>query len=191
MSQVLPGTVFAVAALAFVLPFGLVSSCDGAEVRFTGTELATFSVPADDAQDTELRDSLERGAGPFAIAALVAAGFGLVLSILGRPGAGVCAALGLVAIQLLLYAIVAVADGGDLFVGYWLALSSFVGAAAVCLIRQIRARRHSRRSVWPAIGYAVAVVLPPLGLVVSGLAALIAFVTRAAWRGLHSHRSAY
>jgi len=98
MSRVLSGTVFAAAILSFTLPFGLVSSCDGAEVRFTGAELVTFSVPADDRNDAELRDSLEDGAGPFAIAALVAAGFGLVLSILGRPGAGVSAAIGLVAI---------------------------------------------------------------------------------------------
>src|SRR3990170_2093696 len=112
MSRLLSGTAFAAAILAFTLPFGLVSSCDGAEVRFTGAELATFSVPADDRQDAELRDSLEHSASPFAIAALVAAGFGLVLSILGRPGVGVSAASGLVAIQLLFYALFAVADGG-------------------------------------------------------------------------------
>jgi len=191
MSRVLSGTAFAAAILAFTLPFGLVSSCDGGEVRFTGAELATFSVPAADAQDAELRDSLEHGAGPFAIAALVAAGFGLVLLILGRPGAGVAAAIGLVAIQLVLYAIVAVADDGDLFVGYWLALLSFVVAAAVCLIRDIRARRRSRRSVWPAIGYAVAVVLPPLGLVVAGSVAFIAMLTRATWRARHRRRPSY
>lgn len=94
--------------------------------------------------DTDLRDSLEHDAGPFAIAALVAAVFGLVLSILGRPGAGVSAAIGLVAIQLVLYAIVAVADDGHIAAGYWLALLSFIVAATVCLIREIRARRRSR-----------------------------------------------
>ena len=97
MSRVLSATAFAAAALAFMLPFGVVSSCDGAEVHFTGTELVTFSVPADDAQDVELRGSLERGAGPFALAALIGTALGLVLSILGRPGAGRCAALGVVA----------------------------------------------------------------------------------------------
>jgi hypothetical protein len=190
MSRVLSGAAFAAAILAFTLPFGLVSSCDGGEVRFTGAELATFSVPADDAQDAELRDSLEHGAGLFAIAALVAAAFGLVLSILGRPGAGVSAAIGLVATQLVLYAIVAVADDGDLFVGYWLALISSVVAAAVCLIRDIRARRRSRRSLLPAIEYAVAVLLPPVGLVVASAIALIAILTRSARRGLHPRRSA-
>lgn len=190
MARLLSGTAFAAAILAFTLPFGLVSSCDGGEVRFTGAELATFSVPAEDAQDAELRDSLEHDAGPFAIAALAAAGFGLVLSILGRPGAGVSAAIGLVAIQLVLYAIVAVADDGDLFVGYWLALLAFVVAAAVCLIRDIRARRRSRRSVWPAIEYAVAVLLPPVGLVMASAIALIAILTRIARRGLHPRRPA-
>lgn len=192
MSRALSGTAFAVAALAFMLPFGVVSSCSGAEVRYTGAELATFSVPAQDAQDVELRDSLEHGAGAFALAALVAAGFGVVLSILGRPvGAGVCAALGLVAIQLLVYATVAIADGGELFVGYWLSLLALVVSAGVCLIRQIGIRRQRRRSVWLPIGCAVAVVLPPLGLVVSGSVALVVVVTRTLRRGFDPRPSAY
>ena len=178
MSRLLSGTAFAAAALAFTLPFGVASSCDGAEVRFTGTALVTFSVPADDAQDVELRDSVERDAGPFALAVLAAAVVGLALSILGCSGAGICAALGLVAMQLLLYAIVAMADGGDLFAGFWLALSAFAAAGLITLICEVRARRHARRSVWPAIGYAVAVLLPPVGLVLAGSIVLIAMAAR-------------
>lgn len=191
MSRVLSATAFAAAALAFMLPFGVVSSCDGAEVHFTGTELVTFSVPADDAQDVELRGSLERGAGPFALAALIGTALGLVLSILGRPGAGRCAALGVVAMQLSLYAMVLVSDDGDLFVGFWLALASFVVAGLVSLIREVRGRGRARRSVWPPIGYGVAVLLPPIGLVVAGSVALIVWLARAIWRAVHPRRPAY
>jgi len=191
MSRVLSGTAFAVAALAFTLPFGVVSSCDGAEVEFTGTELVAFSVPADDAQDAELRDSLERGAGPFALAALLGTALGLVLSVLDRPGAGRCAALGVVAMQLVLYAMVIVSDDGDLFVGYWLALASFVVAGLVSLIREVRGRLRVRRSGWPPIGYGMAVLLPPIGLVVAGSVALIVWLARTMWRAVHPRRPAY
>ncbi|MGH3066765.1 MAG: hypothetical protein ACRDOF_10770 [Gaiellaceae bacterium] len=191
MSRVLSGTAFAVAALAFTLPFGVVSSCDGAEVHFTGTELVTFSVPAADAQDVELRGSLERGAGPFALAALIGTALGLVLSIFGRPGAGRCAALGVVAMQLSLYAMVLVSDDGDLLVGYWLALASFVVAGLVSLIREVRGRRRARRSVWSPIGYSLAVLLPPVGLVVAASAALILWLVRTIWRAVRPRRRAY
>jgi hypothetical protein len=188
MSRVLSTTAFAAAAVAFMLPFGLVSSCDGAEVRFTGTELVTYSVPAG-TSDADLRDTLERRAGPFATAALLAAAVGLALSILGRSGAGVCAGAGLVAMQLLLYAIVTASDGSDLFIGFGLALCSFAAVGVVSLIRVLRARRRVGRTLWPPIGKAVAVLLPPVGLAVAGIAAVVVLLTRAALRGLRPRRA--
>jgi hypothetical protein len=183
MSRVLSATAFAAAALAFTLPFGVVTSCDGAEVHFTGAQVAAYSVPARHAKDEGLRDDLEQNAGPFALAALLAAVFGVALSVLGRTGAGICAAVGIVAMQLLQYATIAVSDGGSDLGGFWLAFGSFVAAGVVCLVRELRSRRRARRSVWPAIGYAVAVVLPPLGLIVAAVGALIAVLSRAARRG--------
>src|SRR3954462_4154928 len=84
-------TLFALAALAFLLPFATVS-CDGAKTSFTALQLVTYSVPAggapgddnssscDDRRDiaarAEARDS------PLAIVALAAAVLGLALSAL-------------------------------------------------------------------------------------------------------------
>jgi hypothetical protein len=179
VSRIFSATAFAAAALAFALPFGFVSSCDGGEVSFTGAELATFMVPADDRTDRELRDRLESNAGAFAFALLVAALAGLVLSVVGLRGVGLCAAVGVALAQLLLYGIVLSADeSSSLFVGYWLALASSVTAAIVALVREVRARRQSGRSAWAPIGYGVAVVLPPVGLVVAGLGALLALLVR-------------
>ena len=189
MFRVLSATGVTAAALAFMLPFGLVSSCGGEEVRFTGAELVTYSVPAEP-WDADLRDSLERSAGPFAIAGLVAAAVGLTLSILGGSGVGLCAGLGLIAMQLLLYAIITVSDGSDLFVGFGLALGSFLLAGVVSLMRVVRARRGAGRSAWPPIGKAVAVVLPPLGLILAGTVTHVVLLTRAGWRALHAQRSA-
>jgi hypothetical protein len=89
---------FAAAALAFMLPFGTVS-CDGSEVSFTSVELATYQVDAD-ASSAELRDDVEWN-GWLALAALAASLAGLAFGVAGRRGGGVCAALGVLAMQLL------------------------------------------------------------------------------------------
>jgi len=85
--------------LAFALPFGVVSSCDGPDVRLTGVELATFSVPADSGSERELAREVEQSASPFALA-LVPAAAGLGLLALRRAGVGACTWVALVAIQL-------------------------------------------------------------------------------------------
>jgi hypothetical protein len=188
MQRLFSTAAFAGAALAFLLPFGLVSSCDGAEVRFTGVELATFEVRADRG-DEGLRDELEAHAGPFALLLLAAAFVGLILCALGASGGAQCAAVGVVLVQLLFYAIVATGDGSNFFVGYWAALGAFVTSAVAALITAVRARRHAGRSPWPLAGYAVAVILPPIGLVLAALGGLFAVGARSARRSLTARRA--
>jgi len=184
MTRALTATFFAGAILAFALPFGAVSSCSGTEVRFTGAELATYSVPGESYSERELATSVERAASPFVLAALAFAGAGLVLLALGRSGVGACAALGVAAIQLVLYGILVASDDSNLFYGYALSLLGFVGAGVVCLVVAVRARRASSRSSWPPYARALAVLLPPLGLVLSGvLSALVWLVRRVRSRG--------
>ncbi len=173
---------------AFLLPFGLVSSCDGAEVRFTGAELATFEVHAD-REDEDLRDELEAQAGPFALALLAAAFVGLVLSAFGASGVAPCAAVGVVLVQLLFYAILATGDGSDFFVGFWVVLGALITSVAVALVTAVRTRRHAGMSSWALAGYAVAVILPPIGLVLAALGGLFAVGARSARRSLTACRA--
>jgi hypothetical protein len=179
MFRVLPGSAFALACIAFTLPFGTVASCDGSEVRFTGVELATFSVEVEQSGDPELRDSVEKNAGLLALATLACAAAGLVLTSFALRGAGPSAAVGLAGTQVLFFAILASGDaGGDVRAGYWLALAAFVVAALACLVHEIQARRRHGRTVLPAVFLATAVVLPPLGLAVAVLAAALVWMAR-------------
>jgi hypothetical protein len=171
-------TAFAGALLAFALPFGMVSSCGGGEVRFTGVELATYSVPGESTSDRELAADVERSSSHFAIGALLAAAAGLVLLALGLGGAGVCAWIGLVAMQLLLYGITFTSDGSDLYEGYLLSLLGFAVAGVVCLAGWIRARRKRGTSASPALAWALTVVLPPVGLIVSAVLAGFVWLVR-------------
>jgi hypothetical protein len=143
---------FAGALLAFALPFGAVSSCDGEEVHFTGAQLATFSVPPDESGGT-LQMEVEKNAGLFAVLVLLAAALGVVCAIRGVPGGGIYAAGGLLATQLLGLAVLASGSGGGtLFEGFWLALGSLAAACTGHLVAAVRQRRRSGRRVW---GYAL------------------------------------
>ena len=166
MSRLASGTAFAAAALAFTLPFGAVSSCDGEEVRFTGVQLATFNVPPDDSVHGNLEVQVERNAGALALGALLAAVLGLVFAVTGRAGGGICAALGLLAMQLLAWAVLFTSDGGSsLFAGFWIALVSLAIAAALHLVLVLRLRRRLGRPVWGyAVGRTAVVLLPTLAL---------------------------
>jgi len=118
MSRLLSATLFAGAVLAFALPFGAVSSCDGEEVRFTGVELATFTVPPDANTKGTLHKDVERNGGLFALLALSAAVSGATLALLGKGRSGTCASLAIVAMQLVLWAALLTSDGGsELFLG--------------------------------------------------------------------------
>jgi hypothetical protein len=180
MSQVLSGSAFALACIAFTLPFGSVASCSGAEVEFTGVELATFSVDADGFAEQGLRDGVERNAGLLALATLAFAAAGVALTLFARRGAGICAAAGLAAAQLLLYAMAVSSDGGggDVDVGYWLVLLGFFAAATACLAGEIRTRKRRCRSILPPIGLALAVTVPPLGTAVAIIAAVLVWIGR-------------
>ena len=173
--------------LAFALPFGAVSSCDGEEVRSTGVELTTFSVPPDESGSGELDANVEERAGLLALIAAVAAISGIALTALGRRGAGLCAAAGLLAMQLVAYAIATTSDSADLFVGYWLALGAFAVAAVTQLVRELSTRVSEQRSIWPPLVLAVGVVLPPLGFAAAFLLWLVTVFARGL-RGLHTER---
>lgn len=179
MTRVVSAAGFAIACLAFTLPFGMVSSCSGGEVQFTGIELATFSVEADRPIDRELGDEVEGNAGLIAVIAFVSAAVGFTLAVLGVKGTGVCATIALVAMQLLLYVIVGSSDaGGEPFSGFWLALGSVALAALACVVGELRARRRLQKPSLPVIGLAVAVVLPPVGLVVAAFGAMFVLMVR-------------
>jgi hypothetical protein len=185
MSRLFSAAAFAGTLLAFALPFGAVSSCDGEEVSFTGADLVGYSVAPDPAEPGTLHEDTEHAVGPFAIAVLLVAAAGLGLAIVGLRGTGICAAALIVATQLLGYAIVSVSDGGsEFFVGLWLTLALAVAAGAVLLGAEISTRRRAGASVWWLVALAVAVVLPPLGLVVVAIVWLLALAVRAASRAL-------
>ena len=164
MGRVAAATSLAGGMLAFALPFGMVSSCDGPEVHFTGAELATFSVPAHSGSERELACEVEQSASPFAFVALVAAAAGLGLLALRRAGAGACTWVALVAIQLAAIALLTAGDASDLLEGYYLSLLGLPLAGLPCLagwIRSLRARRagatgrarrvrHLAAAVWVA-----------------------------------------
>jgi hypothetical protein len=138
-------TYFALAVLAFFLPFATVS-CDSASTTFTGVQLVTHSVPAggavDEAPDCsgDIGGCVERTSAGTATFALVAASIGLVLGLFGiGRGPGICAAFGLLAIASLPL------DGDtadvSLHSGYLLAIASLLAAGVLHLIRAARGRR--------------------------------------------------
>ena len=176
MSRLSTAILFAGAALAFALPFGAVSSCGGEEVRFTGVELATFTVPPDTETEGTLHKDVERNAGLFALLALLAAVSG-ALALLGRGGGGICASLAIVAMQLVLWAVLLTSDGGsELFIGYWLSLLLLVLLAIAYLVRTVRARRRRGDSSWRYVLGRIALVLMPT-LAVVGFATLLVLST--------------
>jgi hypothetical protein len=172
----LSATAFLTAVLAFGLPFGTVSSCDGEQVQFTGVQLATFDVPPDPGQGGTLHQDVERNGSLPAIAVLVISVLGLGIALAGRRGAGICASLGLVFMQLLAWAILLTSDGGsDLYIGFWLTLVSLAAAAILHLVLLLRERKRLGRSVWrPALGRVTLVLLPTLGPIVVALVAAAA-----------------
>jgi len=166
VSRIFSITAFAAVLLAFALPFGAVSSCDGEEVHFTGVELATFTVPPDSSYRGDLHRRVERNAGVLALIALGAAAVGLALAVIGRTGRGVCAAVGLLNMQLLFWAVLLTSDGGDLFVGFWLVLASFAAVAALHLALGIRSRSQRGITVRAYVVRTALILAPTLTVVV-------------------------
>jgi len=140
-------------------------------VRFTGVELATFTVPPDTETKGTLHTDVERNAGFFALLALVAAVSGAVLALLGRGRGGICASLSIAAMQAVLWAVLVTSDGGgELFSGYWLSLLLLVLVATAHLVRTFRARRRHGDSSWRyAFGRVALVLAPSLAVIALGI----------------------
>lgn len=135
-------TLFVAAALAFLLPFGTVS-CDADEVSFTGIELATYQVDAD-SSSADLRGDVESEAGWLALIALAASLTGVLFAAAGRRGGGICASVGLLAMQLLLFSGVASLATVHVRAGYWLALVTLAAVSVHLLAVRLNERRRQR-----------------------------------------------
>jgi hypothetical protein len=143
-------SLFALAALCFLLPFATVS-CDDASTAFTGVQLVTHTVPRggvlDEGPDCsrDISVCVERSASNTATVALAAALLGLALGAIGFVrGPGWFAAVGVAALVRLQFA------GGflgpDIYfhAGYQLTLLLFTYAGGLHLRRAWR-RVHPRR----------------------------------------------
>ena len=92
-----------------------------------------------------------------------------VAAIVSRtPRGGLCATLGLAAVQLLLGAILLTGTaGGEPGTGFGLAVFSLVAAGIVSLVGACRARRRAGRGVWGyALGRCALALSPTLGVTV-------------------------
>jgi len=153
-------TLFVAAALAFLLPFGTVS-CDSDEVSFTGLELATYQVDAD-SSSADLRADVESEAGWLALIALAASLTGVFFAAVGRRGGGICASVGLLAMQLLFLSAAASLATVEVRAGFWLTLIA-LGAVSIHLLAiRLGERRRLRTKLWPSILGAVLMALPTL-----------------------------
>ena len=138
-----PAILFAVAALAFLLPFGTVS-CGNQTVSFTGLELATMQVRPDPVAQADATGGLaahvEAKAGAWALLALILAAGGLLSAIALGRGGGFAFGSGFALLVLLLDAATTNADV-RVRGGLWLALTSVSGAGAMRAKAALRARR--------------------------------------------------
>lgn len=148
-SRAVSGSAFACVVLAFLLPFGSVSSCSSSEeVRFTGMELATAQVPPDPNVRGTLHQDVEGDATVLAFLTLLTAVTGIGLAVAGRSGGGVCAGAGLVGLQLILFVGLAAWDIFDVYEGFGLSLLAFTIAGLTHLAAAVRARRRAGRRSW-------------------------------------------
>jgi hypothetical protein len=151
-AKIAVSTLFGVALLAFLLPFGAVSC--GTPVTFTGVALATANVTGDD--ELIVEEVNANGAVPALVAAL-AAGAGLVLALLGVRGQGTGALVGVLALLVLPWltglAEFRVHEGFVIAVS---ALASIVAWRSRVLVR--RRKAHGLR-IWPAVIGIVLLVL--------------------------------
>jgi hypothetical protein len=171
--RLLSATTFAGAMLAFALPFGTVSSCEGEEVRFTGAQLAAFSVPPDESTSGTLHLEVENNVGPLAVVVLLVAALGVFCAVRGVSGGGICAAVGLIAMQLLGLAVMLLsASGGMPLEGFWIGLLSLAGAGVAHLVAAVRERQQSGRRVWRYAFVRSALTLSPT-LALVGLIAVV------------------
>ena len=142
-------SLFALAALAFLLPFATVS-CNGATTSFSGIQLVTYTVPAGgsiDAQDcsADLSSCIEDEGSIAAGFALLAALVGVGLGCLGvARGPGWCAGLALVALAYLPLAEPLVEE--QLHSGYIVSFASLLAVGVLHFGRAV-ARERARGPV--------------------------------------------
>jgi hypothetical protein len=173
-SRLVSAAAFACAALAFSLPFGTASSCEGEKVSFTGVELVTSDVAPARSPGSTLHTSVESTVSPPATLVLLAVVVGLGLVLAGRKGGGVMASIGVFAMQWLALAVFVAGSGGStLLVGFWTALVSLGVAGAAHLAERARARREAGRRVWTYLLGCCALAFSPT-LAVVGLIAVAA-----------------
>jgi hypothetical protein len=139
------GSLFAIALLAFLLPFGTVGRGHVGEASLTGTMLVT-------------RGGYEQPAALALVLTLVA---GLVLGAMERSGGGWLASVGLVIAQCLGWLSFA---GGDRRVGFGLMLvATALGAAGLLhLVSAMQWRRANAKVAWHYPVLATLVMLPSL-----------------------------
>ena len=139
-------TLFAAAALAFLLPFGTVS-CDAERVSVTGIELATFTV--DGAGEPDSLAAEVEAHGLWALIALVLALIGASVASLRDRGGGYAAA-GLCALFVLGFNADAILGPEiDYEIGYLLSLTAFAAAGLTRFFVRVKARSRDGESVWP------------------------------------------
>lgn len=138
-------TLFAAAALAFLLPFGTVS-CSGEEVSVTGLELATHTVDGADEPDSLAAEVEDHGL--FALFALVLALVGAVVAALRDRGGG-WAIAGLCALFVLGFNADTMLMDIEYGAGYVLALGSFVLAGLMRFCVRTQSLILEDRRVWP------------------------------------------
>jgi hypothetical protein len=152
-------TLFAVAALAFLLPFATVS-CDGKSTTFTGAQLVTHTVPKGGVLDepgdcsTYIGTCVENASSGTAAVALLAALLGLAIGVIGvARGPGWCAAVGLGALLVMPFEGGLVGPDVNLRSGY---VSAFCSLLVACLLHGWRAWARRRRPRRPLETTAVA-----------------------------------
>jgi hypothetical protein len=148
-------SLFALAALCFLLPFATVS-CEDTRTTFTGIELVTRTVPRGGVLQgrpdcsTDLSVCVEHAAAGTATVALAAALAGLLLGVLGiGRGPGWCALVGLGAVAALPFEGGAFGPQVTTHSGYDLALLLF---ACVWFLHVCHAALSESRAVRPLKG---------------------------------------
>jgi hypothetical protein len=177
--RTISGTALACVVLAFLLPFGSVASCSSDEaVGFTGLQLATAQVPADETTPGgTLHEQVESDATAVAFLTLAAAVIGLGLVAAGRAGGGICAGAGLVGLQLIVWTGLVAWDSFDLYEGFGLSFLAFAVAGLTHLVVAVRARRRAGRRSWTYALRSTALALAPT----LALAALVVVGGAAGW----------
>jgi len=137
-------TLFAAAALAFLLPFGTVS-CEGEEVKPTGIELVTFSVEGGNEPGSVAADVENHGV--MALFALVAALVGAGVALASDRGGG-WAVTALCCLFLLGFNGAALLADVDFGPGYLLAFAALGCAGLLRFAIRIVERERSGERAW-------------------------------------------